>query len=130
MLSMLRHRNIALLLLGQCLSRMGDWMLVVGLPIYIYQRTGSTLATGATAIASTVPNILFGSVAGVVVDRTNRQWIMVSADLLRALTLPGILLGFTGTGLWPTYIVIIVVSALDVFFEPAKAALVPRLVRD
>ena len=46
MFAVLRQRNFALLWLGDLVSLTGDWLLIVALPFFIYQRTGSVLATG------------------------------------------------------------------------------------
>lgn len=69
MLALLRQRNFALLWWGQLVSVCGDFLLSIALPCYIYDLTGSSLATGASFIANTLPRILLGSVAGVFVDR-------------------------------------------------------------
>src|SRR5450759_4446505 len=58
MLTVLRRRNFALVWLGGLASLTGDWALFAGLPLAVYQMTGSTLALGLTAIASSVPRLL------------------------------------------------------------------------
>src|SRR6202140_1528925 len=73
MLAVLRQRNFGLLWVGQNISMVGDWVLFVALPFYIYALTGSTLATGIMFIVQTLPRLFFGSVAGVFVDRWNRS---------------------------------------------------------
>ena len=48
LLATLRRHDFALLWFGGLVSVAGDWMLLVALQIYLYQRTGgSALATGA-----------------------------------------------------------------------------------
>jgi MFS family permease len=74
MLPVLRQRNFSLLWVGQIISMIGDWILFVALPFYIYSLTGSTLATGIIFIVQTLPRLFFGSVAGVFVDRWNRKY--------------------------------------------------------
>src|SRR5919198_1112108 len=85
MIATLRQRNFALLWFAGLISLAGDWMLIVALPIYVYQLTGSTLATSTMFIAGRLPTLLFGSVAGVFVDRWDRKRTMVVANLLLAL---------------------------------------------
>ena len=128
LLATLRRRDFALLWFGGLVSMTGDWMLFVALPIYVYGATGSALATGAMFAAGLLPNVLFGSVAGVFVDRWDRKRTMVVANLLLAAsTLP--LLAVPQTGwLWVVYAVAFVQSCFGVFNGPAENSLLPRLV--
>ncbi len=47
MFALLRQRNFGYIWVGGLISLVGDWMLLTALPVYVYQLTGSTLATGA-----------------------------------------------------------------------------------
>ncbi len=67
MISILCQRNFGLLWLGQVIFVAGDWVLFASLAFYVYALTGSVLASGAMMIVSTVPRVVFGSVAGVFV---------------------------------------------------------------
>ena len=126
MLRLLRQRNFALLWSGGFISMTGDWVLIVGLPFEVYRRTGSTLATGAMVLAFLVPSIALGSVAGVFVDRWDRQRLMVIVNLLLAACLMP-LLAIDALGIWVAYAVLLVVSSLDQLFTPAEIALLPNL---
>ncbi len=124
----LRQRNFALLWWGGLISFIGDWMLRIALPAYVYNLTGSTLATGAMFIVGTLPNLLFGSVAGVFVDRWDRQRTLVIANVLLAVgLLPLLVIGST-EWLWLVYVVAFVASMLGLFVGPAEHALLPKLV--
>jgi MFS family permease len=124
----LRQRNFALLWVGGLLSFIGDWMLLTALPYYVYQRTGSTLATAAMTVASILPSVLLSSVAGVFVDRWDRKRIMVVANLLQTVTVLFLLLVRDGALLWVVYGVALAQSALTSFMSPAENALLPQLV--
>jgi len=129
MLRILRQPNFARLWLGGLISMMGNWILIVGLPFEIYRRTGSTLATGAMVLAFLVPSILLGSVAGVFVDRWDRQRLMVVINLvLAAVILP--LLAIDALGIWIAYVVLFVGSSLELLFTPAEGALLPNLLEN
>ena len=46
MLTTLRQRNFALLWTAGLVSYTGDWVLLTVLPVFVYERTHSTLASG------------------------------------------------------------------------------------
>ena len=126
MLRILRQRNFGLLWAAGLISLIGDWVLVVGLPIEVYARTGSTLATMAMTLAFLIPAITLGSIAGVLVDRWDRRRLMIIVNLGLAVTLLP-LLAIDALGIWVAYAVLLAASCLAQLFEPAEAALLPNL---
>ena len=130
MLTTLRQRNFSLLWSAGLISMIGDWMLFIALPIYVYKLTGSALATSTMFIAEMIPSLLLGSLAGVFVDRWNRKRIMVITNLLLALGLLPLLLVHSTAWLWVVYVVAFVESILTQFFTPAESALLPLLVSE
>jgi len=126
--SVLRQRSFALLWFGQLISLVGDWVLFIALPFYIFSLTGSALATSAMFMAMTLPRLLFGSLAGVFVDRWDRRRTMITADLLRAAVLLLLLVVRSREWVWLIYVAALVESAVSQFFNPAKSAIIPRLV--
>jgi MFS family permease len=130
MISLLRQRNFSLLWFGGLISMIGDWMLYIALPIYVYQLSGSTLATSATFIAKTVPRLLLGSVAGTFVDRWDRKRTMIISNILLALSLLPLLLVRSTDWLWLVYGVAFLQSTINEFFGPAENALLPRVVKE
>src|SRR5579863_6371599 len=104
MMRALRQRDFALLWLGGLISLAGDWILMVGLPIYVFLLTHSVLATGLMLLAGRVPAIVFGSVAGIFVDRWDRRLTMVVANVALALALLPLLLVRSVDRIWIVYL--------------------------
>lgn len=129
MIRILRNRDFALLWWGGLVSMLGNWMLFVALPIYVYQATGSTLATSLMFIAGAVPRVLLGSVAGVFVDRFERKRTMVVCNLLLAAAIAPLLLVTHNGSFWIIYVVAVLQSAIGQFFGPAENALLSALVK-
>jgi MFS family permease len=125
-IGLLRQRNFGLLWAAGLISMIGDWVLIVGLPVEIYRRTGSTLATAGMLLAGLIPAIALGSIAGVFVDRWDRRRLMIAVNLLLALSLLP-LLAVDAAGIWVAYVVLVVASSLEQLFEPAEVALLPNL---
>ncbi len=130
MLAVLRQRNFALLWFAGLISMAGDWILMIGLPIYVYQLTGSTLATSGMFVASAIPRLMIGPVAGVFVDRWDRRRTMIVTNMLLGLGLLPLFLVRSVDWLWVVYVVAFVQSSLSQFFGPAENALLPRLVAE
>lgn len=130
MLAVVRQRNFGLLWVGQIISMIGDWVLFVVLPFYIYTLTGSTLATGIMFIVQTLPRLFFGSVAGVFVDRWNRKYTMVIVNLMQALILVPLFLVRSQDLIWIIYLCAFADSLVSQFFNPAQTAIIPMLVEE
>lgn len=130
MFALLRQRNFGILWFAGAASTLGDYALMVALPFFIYDLTGSALATGGMFMAQTLPRILLGSVAGVFVDRWDRKRTLVIADLLRGALVLSLVLVRSVDLLWIIYAVATAQAAIGQFFIPAKSALLPRLVEE
>jgi MFS family permease len=130
MLAVLRQRNFALVWVAGLISLTGDWLLMVALPLFVYDLTGSTAATAATAATRVLPNLLVGPVAGVFVDRWDRRRTMVTFNLLLGLSLLPLLVVRSIDWLWLLYLVSLTQSSLARFVSPAENALLPRLVTE
>lgn len=128
MSAVFRNRNFSLLWSAGLISLMGNWMLMVALPFYVYDLTGSALATSGLIMAMIVSGLLFSSVAGVFVDRWDRRWTMIVVSLLQAMIIPTLLLVNTAEMVWIVYLVAFVEASLGCFFGPAESALLPKLV--
>lgn len=128
MIATLRQRNFALLWFAGLISLAGDWVLNVGMPIYVYLLTHSVLATSILLLAVTAPSVLVGSLAGVFVDRWDRKRTMVWTNLLLAAGLLPLLLVRSADQVWIVYIVAVFESSVEQFFTPAKNAVLPTLV--
>jgi MFS family permease len=117
---------------AQAVSRAGDQVTVVALPLTAVLVLGATPAQmGLLGVASRLPELFFGLVAGAWIDRTRRQPILVWTDLGRALLLGTIplaaMLGYLTFA--QLYIVAFAVGTLAIFFSISSISILPSLVR-
>ncbi|MEU4774646.1 MFS transporter [Micromonospora sp. NPDC023644] len=122
------NRDLRLLLAANLISLTGDWILRTGLAYQVYVLTGSTLASAGSVLASLLPRIALGSVAGVYADRWDRRLTMVGTNLLMVVALLPLLAVQHAGQVWLVYLVIAAQGCLALFFTSAEAALVPSLV--
>ena len=126
--SPLRRRGFALLWAGGLVSDLGDWTLLIGLPVFVFQLTGSALTTSTIFVAELIPALVVGQVGGVLVDRWDRRRILVVASVLQAVLLLPLLAVGSPDQLWIVYLVAAAQSGLARLCAPASAALIPALV--
>jgi MFS family permease len=78
-----RNRSFTLMWTGQLVSTAGSALTSLAAGILVYRLTGSALSVGLMMMATVVPTLFVGLVAGVFVDRYDRRNIMLAADLIR-----------------------------------------------
>jgi MFS family permease len=143
-LPVLKNRNFLALWSGQVFSQLADkvyLVLMIALIASRFQAEGQTISgwVSSLMIASTIPAILFGSVAGVFVDHWRKRAVLVVTNLLRGglvLSLPFLLWStqswhsFYGlpVGFCVLLITTFLVSTLTQFFAPAEQAVIPLVV--
>ena len=115
--------------LAQTISLFGDRLHQVALAVLVYAITNSPLATGLVFLAATLPNILLGPIAGTFVDRWEHKRVMIASDLIRAVIVIAIPFAAQVDVIW-VYPLVFVVTAVSLFFRPAKVALLPRIVAE
>src|SRR6185503_451205 len=119
--------SFSALWMGQLISALGDRIHQVALAFVVLNATDSALAVGAVFLVATLPNLLFGPIAGTLVDRWDHREVMIVSDLLRA----GIVLLIplaAVTNLALAYPLVFLVTTVSIFFRPAKGAILPRIV--
>ena len=112
---------------GQLVSALGDRIHQVALAFVVFEATDSAIAVGAVFLVATLPNLLFGPIAGGLVDRWDHREVMIVSDLLRAGLVLLIPLAAV-TNLVLAYPIVFLVTTVSIFFRPAKGAILPRIV--
>lgn len=124
-------RRFSWLLTASGLSNLGDGLLKVLVPLLAVQVTSSPVLVAAVAASFRLPWLVTAIPAGVLVDRLDRKRAMVVANLVRALAVGMLCLG------WATgreSILLLVVIALtagvaETVYDSAAPALLPMIVR-
>lgn len=112
---------------GQLISALGDRIHQIALAFVLVDATHSYLAVGGVFLFATLPNLLFGPIAGGLVDRWDHREVMIVSDLLRA----GLVLLIpiaAVTNLALVFPLVFLVTTVSIFFRPAKGAILPRIV--
>ncbi len=141
----LKNTSFLILWLGQVFSQLADkiyLVLMIALITANFQSQGESISSWVSLImiAFTIPAILFGSLAGVYVDRWSKKTVLVVSNIFRGilvLIVPFCLsinkeeIGFFSLpwAFWLLLLVTFSVSTLTQFFAPAEQATIPLIVR-
>jgi MFS family permease len=125
----LKIRDFRLLWLGQVISNFGDSLTGLAVLLLINKLTGgSASAIALGAIVQAVPQLVFGLLAGVYVDRLDRKRIMIASDILRGVTVLALALVVSSDQLWLLYTIGFVQATISAFFAPARTAYMALIV--
>lgn len=124
---LLQNRAFLAIWSAQILSQVAANAITFALIVLVAEITKSNTSSSFLILFAIIPAVLFGIVAGVVVDRSDRKRVLVITNVLRAVAVVPILV-FGGSVL-VAYIVNFLVAAITTFFVPAESATLPNIVR-
>jgi len=126
----LRHRDFRLLGMATLVSIIGTQMQNVGVDWHIYLLTHSPLALGFVGLVRVLPIISLSLWGGVVADRHDRKKVMFAAQsvMAAAALLLGVATLLHRETVWLIYLLTATSAAATAFDNPARQALIPRLV--
>jgi MFS family permease len=123
---LLRNRAFLAIWGAQILSQVASNAVTSALIILVAEITHSNTSSSVLILLAVLPAILFGIAGGVIVDRSDRRLVLIITNALRAAAIVPLLL--FGTSLTVVYLVNFLVATVTIFFVPAEAALLPKIV--
>ena len=143
-LPVLKNNNFLTLWGSQVLSQVADKIYLVFMIALItehYQMVGQSVSgwVSAIMIAFTIPAVVFGSIAGVMVDWWPKKRVLVLTNLMRGILVFTLPIGFQlaeplgnwfsiPVGFWMLLGITFLVSTLTQFFAPAEQSTIPLIV--
>jgi MFS transporter, DHA3 family, macrolide efflux protein len=125
---LLRVPDFRLLWFAQIGSDFGDNLTFLSLMILVERLTGSAAALAGLLIASALPSLVFGLMAGVYADRFDRKKTMVVSDALRAVLILGLIFIQSADQLPLMYVIAFAQATIGTLFNPSRNALLPTLI--
>ncbi len=130
--AVLANRHFRALWLAQLLAQISQHAIIAIQIVLVEKLTGSAMQIGITILAFTVPGIIFSPIAGVIVDRVSKKWILLGSNAIRvvfALSYVLVIAKLQGPAqLLAIYVITFLMSTLSQFFAPAEGAVIPMLV--
>lgn len=127
-LAVLRRPGIGRLGAAGLLSEIGDWMLLIALPLYVLQMSGSALVTATVFALELVPAVVCAPFVGVLIDATDPWRLMKAVAIVQAAALLPLLWADSADELWIVCAVAVAQSVLGSVIEPSRAVTAAAIV--
>ena len=123
-------KGFLLIWLGQFISVLTSSMSAFGLSIWMFEKTQSATAMALMQVFFITPFLLMSPIAGVMVDRYNRKWMMAVSDVFSFIATGGILILFATGNMqtWYLYLAEILYGIGNTFQWPAYSAAISTMV--
>ncbi|GGQ07994.1 MFS transporter [Streptomyces roseolilacinus] len=125
-----RQRSFRLLWMGQSLSLLGDGFSYIAFSWITLGLTGSTLSLGYVLAFQAVPRAVLTLVGGSLSDTWSSRRLMAFSSWARAVLM--VTVGFLGLAgsltVWMLCAAAALFGAVDAFFQPARASILPTVV--
>ncbi|MEO1348657.1 MAG: MFS transporter [Cyanobacteria bacterium J06635_15] len=116
--------------LGQTLSQIGSSLTSFALGVWIYKSTGAIIELGFVSFLTALPGVMVSPLAGALVDRWNRRFVLIWSDAGAAANTLIVAILFLSHHLatWNIYLFSVVTSLLGAFQILARGAVVAMMV--
>ena len=125
-----RNRNYRYTWAGQIVSEVGDHFNNVAVLSLAVQETHSGAVIATLMLSRAVPAIVAGPLAGVVLDRFDRQRVMIASDLVRGVIALGFILAIGYKQTWLLYLLSALLMIASPFFTSGRSAILPSIATD
>ena len=125
-----RNRNYRYSWLGQIVSEVGDHFNNVAVLSLAIEETHSGGVIAALMLSRAIPAVLAGPLAGVALDRFDRQRIMIASDLVRGFIALGFIAAIAHKQTWLLYLLSALLMLASPFFTSGRSAILPTIASD
>lgn len=128
----LSNKNLCKITIAECLSSFGDNLDYVALCILCYSLSGSVVSIGILSLMSSIPNIIFTLIGGVVSDKINKKKIIIAMEVIRGvlvLTMPIMYVAGILSNAY-IYVITFLVSICESFYMPCSNAFILDITED
>jgi MFS family permease len=126
-----KNRAFVYLWSAQALSQLASNMVLAALMATVRRTTGSDTAVAILILTFLVPAVLFSTLGGVLVERSNAKMIMLATNVIRAVGIVGFIFVAPTTSdanVPLVYAINFGIATATAIFAPAELTAIPRIV--
>lgn len=124
------YRNYRFFWLAIALASFAAQIMAVSVALEVYLLTRNPFHLGLIGLALFLPALLLVLVTGLVADRFKRRHILAIGGAVEAACALALLFysGYNEAGVWPVFVILVVLGTARAFMSPAASSLAPNVV--
>lgn len=122
-----RNRNYRYTWSGQIVSEVGDHFNNVAVLSLAISATHNGAVIAGIMLSRAIPAVLAGPLAGILLDRFDRQRIMIASDLVRGVVALGFIVAIGYQQAWLLYVLSALLMLASPFFTSGRSAILPSI---
>src|SRR5579875_1784861 len=122
-----RNRNYRYTWSGQIVSEVGDHFNNIAVLSLAVTLTHNGAVIAALMLSRAIPVVLIGPLAGVTLDRFDRQRIMIASDLVRGFIAIAFIFAIRYREIWLLYVLSALLMVASPFFTSGRSSLLPSI---
>ncbi|PMB02574.1 hypothetical protein CEN49_25265 [Fischerella thermalis CCMEE 5273] len=126
MLELLKDRTYIRYWLAVVIAFLGDGITRMALIYIVSQLTKDPFMIALVIFSQLIPSAVLGVFVGPITDRYSKRWIMIGADMARAMLI--LLMLFFQQSVGILLLLVFLVGVGKTFFEPARVASIPKII--
>lgn len=123
----IKNRDFLMLWLSEAFSQIAMNMMNFILILTIFSLTSSNKAVSGLILSFTIPAVIFGILAGALVDNWNKKMVLFLTNIIRFAFI--FILSFFYKNIFAFYVFSFLSSIVTQFFIPAETPMIPLLVK-
>lgn len=125
------NKNYTLLWFGQVVSQIGNRLYLMALAWYFVAVLNNNGGLFLLFIISSLPSLLLGILAGPLVERWNKKYIIVWCDIISGIltALLALMVYENSASTWLIYAICFALNTVNLLFSPAVNSMIPAIIR-
>ncbi|HEX4770162.1 MAG TPA: MFS transporter [Bryobacteraceae bacterium] len=125
-----RNRNYRYTWGGQIVSEVGDHFNNVAVLSLAIAATHNGAVVAGIMLSRAIPAVMAGPLAGVALDRFDRQRLMIASDLIRGVIALGFIFAIGFNQAWLLYVLSALLMLASPFFTSGRSAILPSIANE
>ncbi|MEH6941363.1 MFS transporter [Bacillus sp. JJ722] len=127
---MVSNRNVWILMMGEFIANVGLWLGVIGNLEFLQNLVPSDFLKSLILLLGMFAGVLFGPLAGKVIDQSSKKKVMIYSSILRIISVFFMFFAIWNDSIMWMCVYMVLIGIANAFYLPALQATIPLIVQE